>query len=198
MKELFLLAVRFNGGKTRGAQAALARAMGTSAANVNRYLKGLVRPGEDALLQMAGLFQVPPEYLRSLWTAKPARAGIPVFSLRVITRDQFILQEQPETLLPFPPPCPGAFAVRAETDTLDGLPPGEYVILLPNKTPQNGQITLVRLKTGRCVLRRFYARPAGWELRTDRSAFAPLTLTPRQATILGTAYFAARPLPPKQ
>ncbi len=170
MNEIEKLFVDYNKGKIRGSQAAVAKALNTSTANINRYAKKTVKPTQDTINAMCTLFKKTEEELKSIFGIEkkytsevnlkkvipltdnntislPILAGVPAGLPEYSDKDVAYFTSIPRALFP------GAdFVVECIGDSLEPrILKGDFCVIRKMDEPLHGKPMLVKTENGFCM-----------------------------------------------
>jgi repressor LexA len=83
----------------------------------------------------------------------------------------------------------GCFALQVKGESMieDGIYDGDFVIVKPNPSPNNGEVVVALLEDGSATLKRFYKERGGFRLQPANSEMEPIFVSGNQTlTIQGT------------
>lgn len=83
----------------------------------------------------------------------------------------------------------GCFALQVKGESMieDGIFDGDFVIVKPNPSPNNGEVVVALLEDGSATLKRFYKERGGFRLQPANSEMEPIFVSGNQTlTIQGT------------
>lgn len=83
----------------------------------------------------------------------------------------------------------GCFALQVKGESMieDGIYDGDFVIVKPNPSPNNGEVVVALLEDGSATLKRFFKERGGFRLQPANSEMEPIFVTGNQTlTIQGT------------
>lgn len=83
----------------------------------------------------------------------------------------------------------GCFALQVKGESMieDGIYDGDFVIVKPNPSPNNGEVVVALLEDGCATLKRFYKERGGFRLQPANSEMEPIFVSGNQTlTIQGT------------
>lgn len=72
-----------------------------------------------------------------------------------------------------------ALQVKGESMIEDGIFEGDYVIVKPNPSPNNGDVVVALLEDGSATLKRFYKEKGGFRLQPANSSMQPIMVESR-------------------
>lgn len=184
MNKIETLFAEFNNGKIRGSQIKVAKALGITDANVNRYVKGLTRPSRDILIQMTKLFGKSEAELREIFdypskldipkTVTKRKTGyIPILGTSSATDEHFIVEEK-MGYLAIPLEDSDEYAIQVVGNCMvdpknpqDSIYHGQYVVVNPSLTPQNGDVVIAKFDGERSTIKRLYIEGDNIFLKPD-------------------------------
>ncbi len=83
----------------------------------------------------------------------------------------------------------GCFALQVKGESMieDGIYDGDFVIVKPNPSPNNGEVVVALLEDGSATLKRFFKERGGYRLQPANSEMEPIFVAGNQTlTIQGT------------
>lgn len=184
----------WNNGILRGAQLHLAQELNISHVSVTRWFKGTQKPSEIYIKKMSKIFNKSEEEIREIFNTEKENQNnivegkieltyIPVRGVSSATEEKFILEET-ETYLPFRKTGPNQFAIKITgncmvdpDDPRNSIYDGDYVIVDPDATVNNGDVIVARLDGEYSTVKRMYKHGEEVRLIPDNPDCEPIIRT---------------------
>lgn len=130
---------------------------------------------EDFQAQDENLIQFPKQqesHTRKLPLVGKIAAGSPIEAINQTTDFLAIESDYAER---------GCYALQVKGESMieDGIYEGDYVIVKPNPSPNNGDIVVALMEDGSATLKRFYKEKGGFRLQPANSSMQPIMVESR-------------------